>query len=236
MNNIDIDGKQILVSISRANKFNAWMYSKVKPYLGEDNLEVGSGIGNISSFVVNDGYKLIFSDLRDQYLEVLKAKYPKNPTLELDLVDSDFRTRYVNLQGKFDCIFAMNVIEHIENDRLALENINWLLKPGGSMFILVPAYMALYNGFDKILEHYRRYTLNSLISVLPESNILEKKFYFNSIGILGWYIFGTILKRRTISEGNMSIYNLILPIVKVMDFLVQGKIGLSAIVVSRKVE
>ncbi len=63
MENIDIEGKQILDAISKANKFNAWMYSKVKPYLGEENLEVGSGIGNISSFVVNDGYKLIFSDL-----------------------------------------------------------------------------------------------------------------------------------------------------------------------------
>ncbi len=235
MENIDIEGKQILDAISKANKFNAWMYSKVKPYLGEENLEVGSGIGNISSFVVNDGYKLIFSDLRDQYLEVLKDKYPNNPTLELDLVDPDFKNRYVNLQTKFDCVFAMNVIEHIEDDKLALENINWLLKPGGRMFILVPAYMALYNGFDKILEHYRRYTLNSLISVMPQNNVIEKRFYFNTIGILGWYLFGTILKRRTISEGNMSIYNLILPVVKLMDFILQGKVGLSAIVVSRKI-
>jgi SAM-dependent methyltransferase len=153
----------------------------------------------------------------------------------LDLVDPDFKNRYVNLQAKFDCVFAMNVIEHIEDDKLALENINWLLKPGGRMFILVPAYMELYNGFDKILEHFRRYTLTSLIRVMPQTNIIEKKFYFNSIGILGWYLFGKILKRRTISEGNMSIYNLILPVVKFMDFLLQGKVGLSAIVVSRKI-
>ncbi len=63
---------------------------------------------------------------------------------------------------------------------------------------------------------------------------IEKSWYFNSIGIFGWFFVGKLLGKKTIPEGNMKFYNKIIPLVKTMDFLIGRKIGLSVIVVCHK--
>ncbi len=60
-------------------------------------------------------------------------------------------------------------MEHIENDHLAIHNCRKLLKKGGKLIILVPAFQSLYNGFDKELYHYRRYTKHTLNKLFKEN-------------------------------------------------------------------
>ena len=95
--------------------------------------------------------------------------------------------QFKNYIGTFDSVFAFNVVEHIEDDKLALENCYKLLKPGGHVVILVPAYQSLYNRFDKELEHFRRYTKKTLKAVISSArfDIITKR-YFNFMGIFGW--------------------------------------------------
>jgi 2-polyprenyl-3-methyl-5-hydroxy-6-metoxy-1,4-benzoquinol methylase len=76
-------------------------------------------------------------------------------------------TNFLYCWGTFDTVYALNVVEHIKDDNLAISNAKKLLKHDGNIIILVPAYQALYNRFDIVLEHYRRYNeqrLNSLLS------------------------------------------------------------------------
>ncbi len=48
---IDIEGEDTLIAIAKADKFNFWMYSQLRPFLQGNILEIGSGIGNISDFL-----------------------------------------------------------------------------------------------------------------------------------------------------------------------------------------
>src|SRR6185295_819539 len=100
---------------------------------------------------------------------------------------------YKHLMGTFETVFALNVVEHIENDMLAIRNCHKLLKKGGKLIILVPAFQSLYNGFDKELYHYRRYTKHTLNKLFKENSfhLVESK-YFNALGILGWYVSGKL--------------------------------------------
>ena len=66
------------------------MYSQIKPYVKGKILEIGSGIGNISRYFIENGDEICLSDIRDQYLKLLKSKYPDNEVIKIDLVDSDF--------------------------------------------------------------------------------------------------------------------------------------------------
>ncbi len=124
---IDIEGETTLKSIAKADNFNSWMYQQMVPFLYGDVLEIGSGIGNISKFIKTGG-QVVLSDLRYQYIEKLRQKYPERQVVKIDLVHPDFERVYNNLIGKFDFVFALNVIEHIENDKLALINMQSLLK------------------------------------------------------------------------------------------------------------
>ena len=135
----------------------------------------------------------------------------------------------------FDTVFALNVVEHIKDDNKAIENCKKLLKNQGHLIILVPAYQSLFNNFDVELEHYRRYTQKSLKQLIKANQLnIIKTFSFNVIGILGWFVSGSILKKKTIPEGQMGLFNKLVPVFKIADVLTLKKMGLSVICISEK--
>jgi 2-polyprenyl-3-methyl-5-hydroxy-6-metoxy-1,4-benzoquinol methylase len=229
----DFEGEETLKAMSHANRLNLWMYSQMKPFIKGKSLEIGSGIGNISKCFIDDGNEIDLSDIRDQYTDYLKVTFPSNSVLNVNIVHPDFDIIYKALLGTYDLVYALNVVEHIENDILALANMKKLLKPGGYIYILVPAYSFLYNNFDKALFHFRRYNKAHLKSIFPIELNIKKSWYFNFAGIFGWYIVGNILKKEIIPESNMKLYNSLTPIFQFVDFVLCRKIGLSVVVVAQ---
>ena len=189
---------------------------------------------------LKDKRKLVLSDIRDNYCAFLKARFESEESLEeiikLDLVHPEFDQKYANLLGTFDGLFALNVVEHIKDDVLAIANAKKLLRTGGRLVILVPAYQALYNSLDKALEHYRRYNKTSL-SVLFETNDLkiERKYHFNFMGIFGWFVSGKLQKNETLPTGQMKLFNSLVPASKIIDKITLNSIGLSVVVEGLKV-
>jgi len=233
---IDKEGWETLDAIAAADKFNQWMYQTIKPYCSGKILEIGSGIGNISKFFVDDKANITLSDIRPVYCDVLKKKFPgADDVIEMNLTHPSFDTAYSQFIGKYDTVFALNVVEHIKDDEMAVKNCHKLLKPKGSLVILVPAYADLYNRFDRELEHFRRYTDKRLNNLLVSGNFtIQHSQYFNFMGIPGWYISGKLQKNKTIPKGQMSLYNKFVPVFKLVDKLLFNKVGLSVISVGIK--
>ncbi|MFD0990243.1 class I SAM-dependent methyltransferase [Mariniflexile jejuense] len=235
----DLSGAITLNVISEAYKFNQWMYETIKPYCKGKILEIGSGIGNISHFFIKDGYDIFLSDIRVGYCLELEKKFKtfKNfsGTETINLTDANFDEKYKNHSQKYDTVFALNVVEHIYEDELALKNCHKLLSKNGNVIILVPSYQSLFNQFDEELGHYRRYTKTSLANVFSKSDFeLIHKQYFNFIGIFGWYMSGKILKNKTIPKKQMKFYNTLVPIIKIIDKVIFNTFGLSTIIVGKK--
>jgi SAM-dependent methyltransferase len=237
---VDLEGLETLDVLSEADKFNQWMYETILPYCSGNVLEVGSGTGNISQYFLKNNHKICLSDIRDNYCEILKEKFKSHKNLinvvNLDLIDSDFDNRYKDLIGKFETVFALNVVEHIENDSLAIANCHKLLKKDGMLIILVPAFQWLYNSFDKELYHYRRYVKKSLVKLFePNGFKVINAFYFNVFGVAGWFTLGSLLKKKIIPKSPVRIYNSLLPVMKMLDMLFLKKFGLSVIVAGKKI-
>ena len=235
----DVEGLENLDVIADADKFNSWMYQTIVPFCEGNILEIGSGIGNISSFFLENRKNITLSDIRENYTVKLENKFKQFSNLKdvilLDLVASEFESKYESLLESFDTIFALNVVEHIENDELAILNCKKLLKRGGNLIILVPAYQFLYNDFDKELYHFRRYNKKSLNKLFEINDIqVIKSKYFNVAGILGWFLSGKIQKNKTIPKGQMRLFNTLVPIFKLVDKFVFKRIGLSLISVGKK--
>ena len=232
-------GLHTLEVIAKAERFNRWMYDQFKHQLKGEVLEIGSGIGNMSKLVIEEGHAVTLSDYNEEYCEALKKKFPGKTNvrdiLSIDLLHPDFRNKYAGFHEKFDSIFLLNVIEHIKEDDKAINNCNYLLKHGGHLILLAPAYSWLYSSFDKQLGHFRRYTLRSLSQLLHENNFnILSGSYFNFAGIGGWLLFGKILNQKMLSSGEMSAFNAIVPIAKAIDKLFGKKTGLSIIVTGSK--
>ena len=233
---VDQEGLDILDVVAKAKKLNNWMYETIEPFCKGAVLEVGSGTGNISEFFVTNKYDISVSDLRENYRIILKDKFnlPENKVLDLDIVAPDFDIKSKELLNSFDSVFSLNVVEHIKDDDLAIKNMVKLLKPGGNLVILVPAYQALYNNFDTTLEHYRRYNKKSLTKLMGNYGEIISSFYFNAVGTLGWWVSGKLFKNKMIPEGEMKLYNTLVPIIKIVDKVTFNKVGLSVICVIKK--
>ena len=70
-----------------------------------------------------------------------------------------------------DGIVLLNVLEHIERDEAALSHVARILKPGGVVVIEVPAGPGLYDVYDKLLYHHRRYRMKDLLDKISRSGL-----------------------------------------------------------------
>jgi SAM-dependent methyltransferase len=235
----DIVGEETLEALGQADRFNQWMYKTIKPWCKGDVMEIGSGAGNISQYFLKDGYKILLTDIREHYCNKLRTKFETNPNLlgieKVNLINPQFEETYGQLLNSFDTVFALNVIEHIEDDFNAIANCKKFLKPGGHLIILVPSFGFLYNNFDKGLGHYRRYNIRSLKELFVRNNfsILHQQ-YFNFAGMFGWFISGSVMRKKVIPSSQLKIYNLLVPVFKYTDILIFNSTGLSTIVVGKK--
>jgi SAM-dependent methyltransferase len=71
----------------------------------------------------------------------------------------------------YDCVLALDVIEHIDDDCQAVQRLRRLVNPGGRLILSVPAIPELYSEFDEIQGHRRRYTAESLRSCLEQAGL-----------------------------------------------------------------
>ncbi|MBN8860189.1 MAG: class I SAM-dependent methyltransferase [Sphingobacteriales bacterium] len=237
----DPEGKRTLEVISKAEQFNQWLYTEIRPFLSGKILEIGSGLGNISKFVIRDNYNITLSDYNEDYYYYLKKKYQSDPNvadiLQIDLLHHSFEEEYLTLKNSFDTIFLLNVIEHVEDDEKALKNLGTLLKKNGNLILLAPAFNWLYCRFDRELGHYRRYTKKSMGELLSDHNFnISCCRYFNAAGIPGWFIFGKLLNRKLIGKNEMSLFNYFVFLFKIIDKILSNTVGLSVISCSTKKE
>ena len=82
--------------------------------------------------------------------------------------------------GSFDLVTALDVLEHLDDDRAGLEEIRRVLRPGGRALLFVPAFMFLWGVQDEVSNHRRRYTLPELSRAVTAAGLeVERASYAN---------------------------------------------------------
>jgi glycosyltransferase involved in cell wall biosynthesis len=211
----DEHGSEILARLNRAPRFTKWMADTIRPYLGERVLEIGAGIGNLTSNLVP---RMVYwaSDINPQYLERLKTLQQTRPYLRVQYTDASAAETFP--QEQFDTVICLNVVEHLEDDVRALRNIRGSLAKDGRAVILVPNGPGLYGSLDEVLGHFRRYTRDQLVEACARAGFrVEKVLKFNRIGSPGWWWNGRILKRKTFGFWQIKLLNTLMPFVRPID-------------------
>ncbi|NCU31788.1 MAG: methyltransferase domain-containing protein [Candidatus Moranbacteria bacterium] len=123
------------------------------------------------------------------------------PFFQSDLLNFPYK-------NEFDLIGAFDVIEHIENDQLALENIYEGLKPGGGVIISVPQHKFLWSFKDAYSGHKRRYGRAELKGKVEEAGFKGLKiFSFTSFLLPLMYIASLKYKKCSDTQIEETIYN-----------------------------
>src|SRR6478672_7490075 len=154
---------QELEHFSRAKNWKSYFRSHIDPYLGDEVLEVGAGIGGTTRLLNRrmhrrwvclepDG-QLAFRLREGQAVEPLG-------TADCQVVVGSLASQLHGQQ--FDSILYIDVLEHIEADREELQRASALLKPDGFLIVLSPSHQWLFTDFDRAVGHWRRYSRSTL--------------------------------------------------------------------------
>lgn len=85
-------------------------------------------------------------------------------------------------RGHYDLVAALDVVEHIADDRAAVEALASCLKPGGKLLVTVPAHQWMWSAHDELNHHKRRYSKRALARLIEGSPLkLDRIGYFNSL-------------------------------------------------------
>lgn len=227
------DGYYILQSIRRARGFNKWMLATFRRFVGQRVLEAGCGIGNFTELLL-DRQRLVCVDNDSFYVEMIQRRYGHLENLRVQRTDLSSPADFASIHDeRIDTVVCLNVVEHIEADTAVLQHYFDVLQPGGHAAILVPAHQWLYSPCDKALGHFRRYSRKELRAKMAAAGfeVLSVR-EFNRLGVLGWLV-NKLLGRADLNPRQMWLYELLLPLAKLLDFLRLGP-GLSVIAVGKK--
>jgi glycosyltransferase involved in cell wall biosynthesis len=228
-------GRHTLARMRELGAYNRTMFDLFASHLGQRVLEVGSGSGNLSRFIL-DREKAVLSDFDQEYLRLLRRRFGTYENVEIRQLDLSTFTADELRASRLDSIICLNVLEHIEDDRRVLAELFATLEPGGCLVVLVPAHAALYCEMDRNLGHYRRYTREELAAKFEEAGfVVERKIYFNWVGAIGWFIVGKILRRRHITKVATRGYRLVAALQGLERYVPFG-FGLSTVVIGRRPE
>ena len=135
-------------------------------------LEIGAGYGSMTGMLASFGAVSAIEPYADA------VSY-----LQAELKVKTYQGTFESFDGteRYDLITCFDVLEHIEDDRKALQKMATLVNDKGFLVLTVPANKFLWNRHDEINHHYRRYGKTELINKIPRNLIIKKVSYFNTL-------------------------------------------------------
>jgi SAM-dependent methyltransferase len=216
-----------------ANNFHDYYFRLFGPWIRGDVLEVGGGIGALTTLLLRNGA---------EHLTVCEP----DPALASELQER-FGDRAVVIRsgihgvprsiGSFDTIAYIDVLEHIQDDVGEVAAAAARLKPGGSLVVAGPAHTFLYSAFDAAIGHYRRYDRVSIESLLRKSGSLEmvRFAYFDCLGVV-LSLGNRWVNRQSLPSRRQLLFwdRVVLPLSRRLDSLLNYRVGKSFVAVATR--
>ncbi|MDO9578666.1 MAG: class I SAM-dependent methyltransferase [Candidatus Cloacimonadales bacterium] len=217
----------------------------IKKHFSKNNpirfYDAGAGFGQYSYFVLK-----YFNKARVQAVD-LKKDYMDSFGRYAKLVGwQDFTAQQADLvdylpKDKFDLIVAIDILEHIENDRQVLQNFRQVLDKGGKLIISSPSTFDESAKF--VAEHVRPgYDKEEIISKLENAGfkIISFDYSYGKFGHLAWLL---TMKYPMSLLGKSKLFFLLLPLYYIvlypisaflmwLDLKMKNKVGTGIVVVA----
>ena len=219
-----------LEAMDFAVNYHRWILDLMKPFLGKHLVEVGAGTGAFSELLLETAPRTLSLVEPSAMFETLQTNLAQpDSATEIRAFPNIFADVAAEIESEQspDSIIYINVLEHIEDDRLELKIIHQTLREKGRIFIFVPALPVLFSEFDKHIGHFRRYRKGELAEKLHAAGfrILLSR-YFDAMGIFPWLVKYRLLRSLTMESGAVQLYDkFVVPLAKPIEASVPMPIG-----------
>ena len=139
-------------------------------------LDVGGGNGYVARGLMDAGYEIVLLEPGTEGAANAKQRRQLPTVINATLDEARVRAGSIPNIGLFD------VLEHIEDDRTFVGQLFELVRPGGFLYLTVPAFSCLWSMSDVDAMHYRRYSRRSLDAVLAgRFDVLYSTYLFQRL-------------------------------------------------------
>ena len=222
---------EVLEFFDISDNYRSYQIELFENYVGKEILEVGAGRGKIIEILSQNSEKqFTLLELDKNFFDFLNNKFKSKNIKVLEE-----RTQNIK-ENKFDTIFYLDVIEHIEDDRFELDTAYNLLKKNGHLIIIVPAFQILFSKFDQRVGHFRRYRKEFFKRYSEEKNLKIKKLvYFDFLGFF-IILFSKLLNLTNSKKTTLGIkiWNFLIPLSRLIDKITFHSIGKSIVCIYEK--
>ncbi len=165
-------------------------------------LDIGTGTGSNLRMLREEGYR----NVTGIDLNPLAIRYCRDKGFTSVL--SGDATKLPFAEGQFDVVLATDTIEHINDDRGALQEIHRVLAPGGYAIIVVPAFASLWGLQDIVAHHKRRYRTPDLSEKIRSSGFeIRLTYYFNYLLFVPIWFARQIIRIMRIKRASEAEFN-----------------------------
>lgn len=139
-------------------RFNTWPLVQSLAATSPARLEVGPGMR--PRLPIED---TCFVDISEPALQQLTALGGEAHTARISELPYD--------NNRFDLVCALDIVEHVEDDIAALNELVRVAKPGATLLLSTPLHPDYWTPFDDVVGHYRRYQPAQLKQLLDERQL-----------------------------------------------------------------
>ena len=227
MKKIQYDGFE-LEHFDSASNFRKYQVSLISKYIKGNFVEVGAGTGGLVPYYKKFLKKITLLEPDKKLFKILKKKFS---TKKIKIKNNTVN----KLKNNFDTIIYYDVLEHIKNDLKEIKTASKKLKKNRYLIISVPAYQAFYSEFDKSVGHFKRYNKKDFFQFEKKTKLkIEKLAYYDSMGFLFLVLNKILSLKQTNLKNKIFLWNLLIPVSKLIDFLTFNKFGKSLLCVFKK--
>jgi len=221
----------VLEALSGCANHRRWFAAFARPYLGEHPIEIGSGFGDYAKEWIPLVDKFTATEADPALLPGLHGELAAYPSVEVRVLLLPTEDR-----ADHSCLISYNVLEHIDDHVGALQSMARLVRPEGYIVLVCPAFPFAMSPVDIATGHVRRYTKRSMSAALTAAGLeVVDVRYANSLGLICYFAFTSMLKRQPKIGGTISFYDrLLVPVIRFLERLVgRPPFGQSVVAVAR---
>ncbi len=219
-----------LEDLTAARRYRRYLFSQLAPYLGQNVLEVGAGLGDFSAQLI-DRERLVVADSDPVCVRALEERFSGRPGVEVISGDP----AELKVEPRVDTVVAINVLERLVDDAAALRGMAETVVPGGNLLVLVAGYPQLAGPFDRALGNLRRYTPDGLRAAVEAAGLVPEVVRpVNFLGGLAWWTAVRVGRQGRPTPALVRLYDrLVIPAERLLERRVRPGFGQSVLCVAR---
>lgn len=182
--------------------------------------DVGCGTGGTLPILAGHG-RVLALDRATESLGFSRARMPQVWLAQADAC------RLPLADGSADLLTALDLLEHLDDDRAAAAEFARVLKPGGQLLVTVPANRRLWSEHDAALDHRRRYDRRELVELLRSAGFRPRLCSYNITSLLApIYLFRLLMRalgKENLQQPKTALLELPGPLNRILAWVVMAE-------------